>query len=183
MEEHPKQSLWDPPKITPTTLQLSLCTSFRCPAPQSHPTTPSSQDAMLSLASMSPHVLFPLSEMALACPSAKLRKNSGQTPCRKRLYSPRTGGIPEDTMLGLKELLLIPQTSPSIPPLLMSSHCVFVCQVHSFEWTHYEFWKAFLNSQGQAQWLVHSSRCLITMRQMTKSLNHIFYSNYSYFYV
>lgn len=74
MEEHPKQSLWDPPKITPTTLQLSLCTSFRCPAPQSHPTTPSSQDAMLSLASMSPHVLFPLSEMALACPSAKLRK-------------------------------------------------------------------------------------------------------------
>lgn len=111
---------------------------------------------------MSPHVLFPLFHMASACPhllnSHKIRAKG---PWRQSSHIPWTYGCACWHTAGTqKNGVSPPQTSPSVPPVLMSS-AVFLhaksTHLMVSPWRH--FWM-----QHRAQCLIHSGRCLITIK-------------------
>lgn len=133
-ERRPKQGLWDSAQHTPTALQF-------CSAPLSGvlPSVTSNNTqfpkyAMLPLASMSPHALFPLSHTVSACPSAKLTQDSGQRSIKAELlYSQDLGLCLLTHCWDSKEWVLTSSDFPLCTTCTDVISCIFIHHIHPFD--------------------------------------------------
>lgn len=142
VEERPRQSLGDNAQHEPAThphLLQGPCPANHAQAPVCHTVSGFHVSTCVD-SSVWNGLCLSICQIHITL-SPKFREGRGFV-----LPGPRA--VPADMLLGFKEPLLASSDLSLHTPLLTSSRrCIFVCQVHPFDWGS---WKAFLNSPCRA---------------------------------